>query len=170
MKSPLVIGDIDYFEICDIMEYMKDHNPDYGKPGGPLEITLDLCDPKASEDALTPAYWINDVWKLGAWKEYSEQLTEYAKENGYDGIINVPLGVGDAEIVVFEPNQIKSIENKYPTRDDNFKDNAKSYLKEHLKDMELDECLEISKYIKEHMFEEKPINVTRIRDQRGDER
>ena len=41
-------------------------------------------------------------------------MKKYAKQNGYDGIINNDRvnGIRTTEYVVFEPNQIKSVNNK----------------------------------------------------------
>lgn len=53
----------------------------------------------------------------GELKDYAEQITEYAKENGFDGITLDRLESGGSrEIVAFYPNQIKSIKNVSPTR------------------------------------------------------
>ena len=151
MKNPLVIGDLDFFEVEEIMEYMRDNHPDYGKEGGPFEIATDPKDYPKSDDEykLTPEHWCPEIFKLGAWSCYKEQLTQYAKENGYDGILQAPIGSGPVEVIVFEPNQIKAIDNLYPTQSDNFRDNSRDYLEEHLKDMSLNECLQVTKHIKE---------------------
>ena len=65
----------------------------------------------------------------GLLSEYSQQITDYAKENGFDGIVSDGTGCRAIEIVVFEPNQIKSIDNLYPTYSDNFKDNSEEYFR-----------------------------------------
>ena len=63
-----------------------------------------------------------------------EQLQSYAEDNGYDGLIvnnvrdlndNIPR----TQYITFEPNQIKSINNLYPTKDDNFINNEENYFK-----------------------------------------
>lgn len=145
IKNPLVINDTDYIEIMDIMDYLKENHPDYGKPGGPIELAMDADDDTI---ALTPEDFNGPTFFLGLWQDYSKQLTDYAKENGYDGILADPPGTGDVfEIVVFEPNQIKSIDNLYPTKSNNFKDNSREYLKEN--NPSFDERKEISKAIKE---------------------
>lgn len=64
---------------------------------------------------------------------YSEQITDYAKINGCDGIISDGLPeelTRPTEIVVFEPEQIKSINNFFPTKSVNFLDNEEDYRKE----------------------------------------
>ena len=149
MKNPLVIGDIDIFEIEEIMEYMRDNHPKYGQPDGPFEIAISPreINEDSEELQLTPLHWNQEIFKLGAWADYKEQLTNYAKENGYDGIIQAPLGSGPVEIVVFEPNQIKSIDNLYPTKSDNFRDNSREYLNKNLKNMTIEECCKLSKHI-----------------------
>ena len=83
----------------------------------------------------------------GTWVSYAACLTEWAKDNGYDGILSERTESGEIrEIVVFEPNQIKAIDNLYPTKDDNFKDNSDEYLNSD-KCNSLKERLEVLKYI-----------------------
>lgn len=148
MKNPLVLGDLDIFEVEEIMEYMRDNHPDYGQPDGPFEIAIMPNEmPGPDEYKLTPDHWNLEVFKLGAWAAYAEQLTNYAIENGYDGIIEAPLGAGPAEVIVFEPNQIKLTSNLYPTRSDNFRDNSSEYLQN--PDLSFEERAEIAKTIKE---------------------
>lgn len=66
---------------------------------------------------------------MGYWNSFSQQLTDWAKEKGYDGILS-ESSVNNIirEIVVFEPNQIKLVDNLYPTNSDNFRDNSAEYL------------------------------------------
>lgn len=92
-----------------------------------------------------------DQFHRGEWNAFSSLLTEWAQNNGYDGILSEAGGLDKRirEIVVFEPNQIKSVDNLYPTKSDNFRDNSREYLKEHLKDMSFDECMKLTKHIKE---------------------
>lgn len=80
------------------------------------------------------------------------------KDKGYDGLVILNTSVGrygepkqaiEKEVVVFEPNQIKSIDNLYPTKSDNFRDNSHEYLKEHLKDLSVDEACLIAKHIRQ---------------------
>ena len=57
------------------------------------------------------------------------------KDNGYDGLVikntfMATVGYIDKEVIVFEPNQIKSVDNLYPTKSDNFKDNSAEYFKQ----------------------------------------
>ena len=54
--------------------------------------------------------------------DYSALITEYAKSQGFDGIVSDNAD-RPVEIVVFEPNQIKAVDNLYPTESPNFKDN-----------------------------------------------
>lgn len=164
MENPLVIGDLDVFEVEEIMEYMRDNHPDYGKPGGPFEIAINPSEIKDTDELqLTPNHWNLEIFKLGAWSCYKEQLTQYAKENGYDGILQAPVGTGPVEVIVFEPNQIKSIDNLYPTKSNNFKDNSREYLSEHLKDMSLDECMKLTKHIKEQDKQQKHLESNKNR-------
>lgn len=88
---------------------------------------------------------------LSTWDDkivFSKQFGEHLKRQGYDGMMWTHSG--EWTVVAFEPNQIKSIDNLYPTKSDNFKDNSQEYLKEHLKDMSMEECMKLTKYIKEH--------------------
>jgi len=61
------------------------------------------------------------------------------KEKGFDGLIILNTSVGlyeqpkqsiEKEIVVFEPNQIKSIDNLYPTKSHIFTNNKEEYIKQ----------------------------------------
>ena len=73
-----------------------------------------------------------DKFHRGYWYEFNELLTEWAKEHEYEGILSEKTDDFEIrEIVVFKPNQIKSIDNLYPTKDDNFKDNSREYFKLH---------------------------------------
>lgn len=107
---------------------------------------LDILDMKIYDESDLTAH--NFHW--GYWNEFSSQLTEWAIDNDYDGILSESSEECKIrEIVVFEPNQIKDVNNLYPTKSDNFRDNSKEYLQEHLKDMSLSECMKITKHIKE---------------------
>lgn len=89
----------------------------------------------------------SDKFHYGYWVSYAAQLTEWAKDNGFDGILSERNARGQIrEIVVFEPNQIKSVDNLYPTKSDNFKDNSIEYVGTH--GISLAEKLEVVKYIK----------------------
>lgn len=103
----------------------------------------------------------------GVWAAFAEQLTEWAKDHDYDGILDhAPYHGSVREIVVFYPNQIKSVDNLYPTKDDNFRDNSKEYLKKHLKDMSFDECMKLTKHIKEQEKQNK--SQTQSKDKNRD--
>lgn len=93
-----------------------------------------------------------------------EQLQFFAEENGYDGIIvNNVTDLNDnkprTQYVVFEPNQIKSIDNLYPTKSNNI------YEKNIItKDMSIDERLSLTSKIKDNINKEdnsKHIDVER---------
>lgn len=72
-------------------------------------------------------------------------LLHYMKEIvGVDGIYSENRGT----VVAFIPNQIKSIDNKYPTPDMYFKDNTAQYLKTNFQKLSVAEHLELSKKIK----------------------
>ena len=108
-----------------------------------LEIVEQRWDERLSAETL-----VANKFHRGEWASFAEQLTEWAKDHGYDGILDhAPHHGAIREIVVFEPNQIKAVDNLYPTRSDNFRDNSKEYLKEHLKDLSIEECCKITKHI-----------------------
>jgi hypothetical protein len=153
IQKPFIINKADYQEIVDIMNYLRERHPDYGKPNGPIELALQ---PSEEQHELTPKEFNGGFFFAGMWQAYSIQLTEYVKSHGYDGIIiDTPSSGNVFEIVVFEPNQIKAIDNLYPTKSDNFKDNSKEYLKENNKNLSLAERYVLATYIKEHKNKKK---------------
>lgn len=81
----------------------------------------------------------------GTWNDFAPYFTDYAKENGYDGILLDMHDGSCTEIVVFEPNQIKAVENRYPTKDDNFRDNKEEYMKLHSKPLTLEDKINAAK-------------------------
>ena len=95
-------------------------------------VTLDQLyfDAERSTDIITPNNVTFDHLHRGLLAGYSKQISDYAKANGFDGIISdgLPGELSQpTEIVVFEPNQIKSVDNMYPTKALNFKDNEVDY-------------------------------------------
>ena len=109
-----------------------------------LEITEQRWDEKLGKSTLKA-----EKFHRGYWADFAAQLTEWAKDHGYDGILDhAPYHGSIREIVVFEPNQIKLVSNLYPTKDDNFRDNSQAYLKENLKNMSLEEQRALTKHIK----------------------
>ena len=78
---------------------------------------------------------------------YPKEFGEFLQSKGYDGMMWEYRG--EYTIIAFEPNQIKLTTNLYPTQANDFKDNSREYLQEHLKDMSFDECMKITKHIKE---------------------
>ena len=152
MKNPFVINDLnankfeDYLKITEIMDYLQDNHPEYGEIDGPKELILEMDDTDAN--VLSPYDFNGETFLLGFWQDYSKQITEWAKENGYDGILVDQPRSGDVfEIVVFEPNQIKLTDNLFPTRADNFKDNSREYLKENFEKISEKERAELIKHM-----------------------
>ena len=82
------------------------------------------------QDKLTDLY--NECFGSRIWDEkniFSIDFRDFLMDKGYDAMI---WAHDDADtIVVFKPNQIKSIDNLYPTKNDNFKDNSKEYFELH---------------------------------------
>ena len=123
---------------------------------------LEVIDERGLDKYIEAGYLTtNDLtsnqFHYGEWVAFAELLTDWAKENGYDGILSEnSLDMKIREIVVFSPNQIKSVDNLYPTKSDNFRDNSKEYLQDHLKDMSLSECMKLTKHIKKMEKQEIP--------------
>ena len=64
-------------------------------------------------------------FNYGTWVDFASAITEWAKDNGYDGIYSEDSANKQIrEIVVFYPEQIKEIDNLYPTYSENFKNNS----------------------------------------------
>lgn len=92
-----------------------------------------------------------------ALREAGQEDLHSLKNKGFDGMIILNTSVGmygqpqqevDKEVLVFEPNQIKSIDNLFPTKSHNFKDNSEEYLKENNNKLSVQEQNEIYEYIK----------------------
>lgn len=81
---------------------------------------------------------------VGEKQIFSNQFRDYLQEKGFDGMMWIHSGA--YTIVAFEPNQIKSIDNLFPTLSDNFMDNSEEYKTQ--PNLSLSERLEIAKYIK----------------------
>lgn len=119
------------------------------KGGQTLEVYLDIKNPLALETkddyALMNKYMAECFPGVNWQQEHicTDKFQNHLQKQGYDGLVT------EGMIIVFQPNQIKSINNLYPTRDENFRDNSREYLSEHLKDMSMDECMKLTKHIKE---------------------
>ena len=119
-------------DITDILEDMEDllQNDEFFEVLQNHNLDDYVKDPECLHlDDLT-----SDNFHRGYWNEFNGLLTEWAKNHGYDGIFSEKSdNLKIREIVVFEPNQIKSINNLYPTKSNNFKDNSKEYFNTHQK-------------------------------------
>lgn len=78
----------------------------------------------------------------------ADEVMEEIQSLGYDGFIGHSFG-GYSVYTCLYPNQIKSVTNLYPTKDDNFIDNSKEYFKEH-KTSTLDEKLNQAKALRDN--------------------
>lgn len=81
--------------------------------------------------------------------DFTEVITDYVKQNGFDGILS---DSGSSlkcctEVVVFYPEQIKSIHNLYPTNDKNMHNNAKDYLQKNSEKLTPEQKNEIEQFI-----------------------
>lgn len=145
ITNPFIINQATYEEKVEIMDYLRANHPNYGKENGPIELALQ---PSEEQHELTPKEFNGGFFFAGMWQDYSAQFTEYVKSKGYDGILmDTPESGVVFEIVVFEPNQIKLTTNLYPTKDDNFVDNSREYLRENWGKLSNQERTEIAKLI-----------------------
>ena len=119
------------------------------KGGQTLEVYLNITNPlilETKEDYAVMNKYMAECFPDVNWQQEhicTDKFKNYLKEKGYDGV------VADGMIIVYEANQIKSTDNSYPTKSDNFRDNSRDYLSDHLKDLSLDECLKLTRHIKE---------------------
>lgn len=119
------------------------------KGGQTLEVYLDIKNPltlETKDDYALMNKYMAECFPGVNWQQEhicTTKFQNHLQKQGYDGLVT------EGMIIVFQPNQIKSINNLYPTRDENFRDNSREYLSEHLKDMSMDECMKLTKHIKE---------------------
>lgn len=119
------------------------------KGGQTLEVYLDIKKPltlETKEDYALMNKYMAECFPGVNWQQEhicSEKFKNYLQAKGYDGV------VADGMIIVYEPNQIKATTNLYPTHSDNFRDNSKEYLRQHLKDLSVDEACLIAKHIRQ---------------------
>lgn len=112
-----------------IEKYERDEIDFYEEIDG---VSLDKLqhDAERNDEIITPYNITFNHLHRGLLDGYSEQISDYAKSNGFDGIISdgLPGELNQpTEIVVFEPEQIKAVDNQYPTKSPNFKDNKEEY-------------------------------------------
>ena len=95
-----------------------------------LEVYLNIKNPFNMDD-----FEITDIHyeKFFAGRSFDEKLIlsnefkDYLQKEGFDGMMWDHSGYNT--IIAFEPNQIKSVDNLYPTKDDNFINNEENYFK-----------------------------------------
>lgn len=130
---------------------------DFEVSGGEIhEVYLDMQRPYRINAHQQPFYDI-----------YSKDLFDKVKAAGYDGIIAYDINdtaAGTTRItdgyIVFKPEQIKSVDNLYPTQSKEFKDNSMDYLRTK-KDMSFDERAEVSNYVCKRLRESANKNLQR---------
>lgn len=130
MQNPLIIDNMDKQDIEDLLTYMQQHHPGYGISEDVPKIQIEPEeDGNFHDDILNPTIFTSTNIHHGDWEMYSKQLSDWAKMRGYDGIVSEDPYACDGvrEIVVFEPEQIKSVYNKYPVWSPVFTDNTKDY-------------------------------------------
>lgn len=119
------------------------------KGGQTLEVYLDIKNPltlETKEDYALMNKYMAECFPGVNWQQEhicTDKFKNYLKDKGHDGVVTGGM------IIVYEPNQIKAVDNLYPTHSDNFKDNSKEYLQQHLKDLSVDEACAIAKHIKQ---------------------
>lgn len=78
----------------------------------------------------------------------NEEIVKYLQSQGYDAMIrkekDAPMENIEG-VIIFETNQFKSIDNRFPTADKNFIDNSADYKEKNFRNMTLDEHLELAK-------------------------
>ena len=99
------------------------------KGGETLEVYLNLKNPLDISingnfeilDKLVKDCYPNTNWQ----QEHlcTNKFKEHLNSQGYDSLIIYDI------VIAYEPNQIKSIDNLYPTLNDNFKNNKEDYFK-----------------------------------------
>lgn len=125
---------------------------DYDTGGSVVEVYLNLTNPL-----------IVDAQGKDYYRVYPEYF-KIARENGYDGIIvqNVndnPRGTPKLidVYIAFKPEQIKSVDNLYPTHSNNFKDNTKEYIDQNLYTMSIPERVEVLRHAERNDVPQTPV-------------
>ena len=149
-----------------IDKYLETNDPKYTKAMYELKVDgKDLSEILAAGDydtggSVIPVYLNlkNPLVVDAGGRDYYNAYPEYfknARENGNDGIVvkNVNDNPrGEPKLIdvyiAFQAEQIKSIDNLYPTNSKVFTDNAKDYLREQ-KDLSFEERVEIAKHIRD---------------------
>ena len=75
-------------------------------------------------------------------------ILDCLKEQGYDAIVGKNKS-GVQEITAFEPNQLKSVKNRFPTKEDYPLDNSEDYRRVNFRNMTVEEHFELAKLMKE---------------------
>lgn len=85
------------------------------------------------------SYTSDPYYKLLMYLQHTKatrDINDYVKELGYDGVIGLDTEGEYQEIVAFEPNQIKSIDNKTPSTSDNINEQLLEMDLSKIKDIE----------------------------------
>lgn len=115
--------------------------------GQTLEVYLNITKPlvlESKEDYVLMNKYMAECFPGVNWQQEhmcSVKFQNYLQSKGYDGIVT------DSMVVAYKPNQIKSVDNLYPTKSDNFRDNSQEYLKENIGRLSITEQCAISKHI-----------------------
>lgn len=75
------------------------------------------------------------------------EVVECLRRDGYDSMM-ASNKQGDKEIIIFEPNQIKYIDNRFPTKSDFSMDNSQEYYQANFRNLTLAEHMEFAKMSK----------------------
>lgn len=75
-----------------------------------------------------------------------QKFRDFLQEKGYDGMT---WKEGEDQVTApIKPNQIKAIDNLYPTKANDFRDNSEQYLRENFNKLTLDEHMKLAKKVK----------------------
>lgn len=111
-----------YSDYTDLIEQYNSGEIDFYKEIEGVSLSDLYYQMEKEEEIITPDRLNFHELHSGLLMDYSALITEYAQSRGFDGIVSDNAD-RPVEIVVFEPNQIKAVDNLYPTESPNFKDN-----------------------------------------------
>lgn len=142
--------------IEEYLEYYTGDIKDFQDNRGIIEEYGDYDNYLVDADGCTLDW--DDVVDLYTTDAENEIFIHFMKMAGYDAIDH------NCELIVFNPNQIKMIDNLYPTNSDNFRDNSEEYLQQNRSNLTLPEQKEIAKHIKERSKQERSCNKNKQRE------
>lgn len=139
----------EYDEYQKLVEAYEDGDIDFYEEIDGMSLDRLFTDLESETTIITPFNLEFRHIHRGLLCEFTELITDYAKEYGFDGILSDNGGQLKevTEVVVFYPEQIKSIHNLYPTNDKNMHNNAEDYLKKNSEKLTPEQKNEIEQFI-----------------------